>query len=495
MKKTYVSLRNVILIALCSALIGLWVAAALRISPESKAQPFWEEGNPQQTLQVVLPSLSALANQVRPTVVNIRTTKVVNRKDLYQRFYGPQEEGGPFEDFYKKFFENMPEKEMEQRSLGSGFIISQDGYILTNNHVIAGAEEILISLSDDEEYRANVIGKDDKTDIALIKIDAGDKKLPGALLGNSDTLEIGDWVIAMGNPFGLGHTLTQGIVSAKARIIGAGPYDNFIQTDAAINPGNSGGPLLDMNGHVVGINTAIVASGQGIGFAIPINMVKQILAELKETGEVSRGWLGVAIQQVTPELARAVDLDEARGAMVTIVYPGDPADSAGVQKGDIILELNSQSIKDPHGLTRLVGNLKPGSEITIVVWRGSKVIELSTTLKKRDEEHVAGFGQDMDKNVETKDKLGLTIVDITPDIASKYSLKDAGGVLVIDIDSESSSVKSDIQRGDIIKEINRHEITDMRDYLAMLENVKKGQTVLLLIIRNSRPLYIAMDVD
>ncbi|MBN1636801.1 MAG: PDZ domain-containing protein, partial [Deltaproteobacteria bacterium] len=168
---------------------------------------------------------------------------------------------------------------------------------------------------------------------------------------------------------------------------------------------------------------------------------------------------------------------------------------AGVQKGDIILELNSQSIKDPHGLTRLVGNLKPGSEITIVVWRGSKVIELSTTLKKRDEEHVAGFGQDMDKNVETKDKLGLTIVDITPDIASKYSLKDAGGVLVIDIDSESSSVKSDIQRGDIIKEINRHEITDMRDYLAMLENVKKGQTVLLLIIRNSRPLYIAMDVD
>ncbi|HQI82010.1 MAG TPA: trypsin-like peptidase domain-containing protein, partial [Deltaproteobacteria bacterium] len=203
-------------------------------------------------------------------------------------------------------------------------IISADGYVLTNNHVISGADEIFVSLADKEEFRAVLVGTDDKTDIALIKIQADKKDFPVAVLGDSESLEIGEWVIAIGNPFGFGHTLTQGIVSAKSRVIGAGPYDNFIQTDAAINPGNSGGPLINVQGQVIGINTAIVASGQGIGFATPINMAKEILRELKDTGEVARGWLGVAIQEVSPEIARAVGLKEATVAMFTTVYKGDP---------------------------------------------------------------------------------------------------------------------------------------------------------------------------
>ncbi|HQM19808.1 MAG TPA: trypsin-like peptidase domain-containing protein, partial [Deltaproteobacteria bacterium] len=307
MNKRIPSIGVLILVAVCSGLVGMYIATSLKLPPTSEALPFWKEGRQESASHVLMPSLKSLAKTASPTVVNIRTTRRISNDDLYRRFESPGGQNEWFDEFFRKFFEHLPEQELDQRSLGSGFIISKNGYVLTNSHVISGADEIFVSLSDDDgqEYRAKLAGKDDNTDIALIKIQSDRDDFPVAVLGDSDSLEIGDWIIAIGNPFGFGHTLTQGIVSAKARVIGAGPYDNFIQTDAAINPGNSGGPLINMDGEVVGINTAIVSSGQGIGFAIPINMAKQILQELKETGEVSRGWLGVAIQEVTPEIARA----------------------------------------------------------------------------------------------------------------------------------------------------------------------------------------------
>ncbi|MGD0210738.1 MAG: Do family serine endopeptidase, partial [Desulfomonilia bacterium] len=377
-KKKFGFYGALLMVAVCSMVVGMFIASSLKIDSVSQAIPFWKEGSAPAQMKVPLPSFSSLAKEVTPTVVNIRTTKNLANKDIYRKFEPPPGYDEWFDDFFKKFFNNIPEQDLQQRSLGSGFIISADGYVLTNNHVVTGADEIFVSLADKEEFKAKVVGTDDKTDIALIKITAEKYNFPVAVLGDSDALEIGEWVIAIGNPFGFGHTLTQGIVSAKSRVIGAGPYDNFIQTDAAINPGNSGGPLMNMQGQVVGINTAIVASGQGIGFATPINMAKEILSELKDKGEVARGWLGVAIQEVTPEIARAVGMKEPKGAMVTTVYAGDPADKAGIKPGDIILKINSQEVTDSRSLTRMIGSLKPDVKITITVWRDSRTLDLST---------------------------------------------------------------------------------------------------------------------
>jgi len=499
MKRKVLSIGVIALVAVCSAVVGMIIATSLHFTADGKAAPFWVEGDPGAAPKVVMPSLRSLAQELSPAVVNIRTTKLVNQKDLYKQFRSPGGGLDPFEEFFNKFFESMPEKETEQKSLGSGFIISPDGYILTNEHVVAGAEKILVSLSDKREYDAKVIGRDDKTDIALIKIENGGKPLPAAKLGNSDPLEIGDWVMAIGNPFGLGHTVTVGIVSAKARIIGAGPYDNFIQTDAAINPGNSGGPLIDMKGQVIGINTAIVAAGQGIGFAIPINMAKEILPELRATGQVTRGWLGVGIQEVSPEIARAVGLKEVRGAMVNVVYPGDPADKAGVKKGDIILAVNGQAIKTPFDLTHLIATLKPGSKIAITVWREKRELTLATKLEKRSDEHVAELGVPQEEGgsketKETKDSLGLSLKDITPEIAQRLKLEDAKGVLVTGVDPKGAAGDSDIKKGDVIKEVNRQEVGGTSDYLKALKGLKKGDTVLLRVVRDGRPFYMAIDI-
>jgi len=495
MKKKLLSTGILVMVAVCSAFIGIFIATSFNLSSESEALPFWREGASTSPNHVVMPSLSTLAKTASPTVVNIRTTKKFLGRDLYKHFEGPGGENDWFDEFFRKFFDKIPEQDLKQKSLGSGFIISRDGYILTNNHVISESEEIFVSLSDNEEYKATIVGKDDNTDIALIKIDSDRDDYPVAVLGDSNALEIGDWVIAIGNPFGFGHTLTQGIVSAKARVIGAGPYDNFIQTDAAINPGNSGGPLINMDGQVIGINTAIISSGQGIGFAIPINMAKEILSELKDTGEVARGWLGVAIQEVTPEIARAVGLDEAIGAMVSAVYPGDPADKAGVKKGDIILTINDQSIDDPRGLTRYIGSLKPDANVTIVVWRDARRVELQTKLEKRTEDHIASLGQGSGDTDEVKDRFGLVLKEITPDIQSQFNLGDTTGVLVVDIDPNGSAARSKIQKMDIIKEVKGTKVNGLDDYLGVIEGLKKGQTVLLLIERDSKPLYVAVDIE
>ncbi|MDT8272314.1 MAG: DegQ family serine endoprotease [Desulfomonilia bacterium] len=495
MRRKLVSWAVLVTVALCSVFVGILITTSFRLPQVIEAGTFWKEASTASESQVLMPSLKNLARAVTPTVVNIRTTKSVTSSDLSRRFQSPPGGKDWFDEFFRRYFDSLPDPEDSPRSLGSGFIITRDGYVLTNNHVISNADEIIVTLSDEEEFEAKIVGRDDTTDIALIRIESDRKNFPEAVLGNSDAIDIGDWVIAIGNPFGFGHTLTHGIVSAKSRVIGAGLYDNFIQTDAAINPGNSGGPLLNMQGQVVGINTAIVAAGQGIGFAIPINMAKEILSELRDTGEVSRGWLGVAIQDLTPELARAVGLEDPRGAMVTAVYPDDPADRAGVKAGDVILKINHQDIKDPRALTRIIGALKPESEIIILVWRDEKAIELKTTLQRRDEEHIASLGRIPNDAAEIRDRLGLVVKEINPEVQQQYGIEESQGILIVDIDPDSIAANSSIQKMDIIKEIGRIEVGTVKEYLAALEKMKTGQTVLLLVVRESRPLYVAVDIE
>jgi serine protease Do len=500
MKRKVLSLSIIAIVAVCSAIIGMMIATSFKLPEIGKAANFWEDGDPKANPKVIMPSLNSLAQELTPSVVYIKTTKVIQQKDIMKKYRSPFGGGpdDPFEDFFNRFFEGMPNvpEKQEQKSLGSGFIISTDGYIITNAHVIDGAEKIVVSLTDKKDYDAKLIGKDTNTDIALIKINPG-VNLPAVKLGNSDILKIGDWVMAIGNPFGLSHTVTIGIVSAKYRIIGAGPYDQFIQTDAAINPGNSGGPLIDMKGQVIGINSAIVASGQGIGFAIPINMAKEILMELKQTGSVTRGWLGVGIQEVTPEIAKAVGLKEPKGAMVTMVHPGDPAAKAGVVKGDVIISVNGQEIKDPSALTQMIGTFKPGSKITIGVWRGKKEIKLETKLEKRTDERLASLGKEGGENgapeKESKDSLGITVKNITPDMAKRLRLDDVKGALVIDVDDKSPASEI-IKKGDVIKEINYKGVDTIDDYLNAVKGFRKGDSVLMLIVRDGRSQYLAFEV-
>lgn len=327
-------------------------------------------------------SFASLAKELNPAVVNISTTQVI---EGFGGFPGPFREGDPFEEFFKRFFGDVPPPEYKQRSLGSGFIISKDGYIVTNGHVVENAQEIKVTLMGGRKFDAKVIGQDSKTDLALIKITpVGD--LPSAKLGDSAKLEVGDWVVAIGNPFGLGHTVTAGIVSAKGRIIGAGPYDDFIQTDASINPGNSGGPLFNLLGEVVGVNTAILGGAQGIGFATPINLAKEVIFQLKNEGRVIRGWIGVSAQELTPEIAQSFNLKEAKGALISEVAPQGPADRAGLMRGDIIIEFDGKEVKQVEDLPRLVANTSVGKTVKVKVLRNGEIRAFSITIGRLPEE-------------------------------------------------------------------------------------------------------------
>ena len=336
------------------------------------------------------PDFVTLAKNLKPAVVNISTTKNIRpRQPVMPTPRGPRQDEF-FDDFYERFFGGSPDVPHRERSLGSGFIISKDGFILTNNHVVEEADEVKVTLEDGRVFVAEVKGLDPKLDVALLKIDAG-TDLPVAQLGDSGKLQVGEWVMAIGNPFGLEETVTAGIVSAKERVIGAGPYDDFIQTDASINPGNSGGPLFDTNGKVVGINTAIVSSGQGIGFAIPINAAKLILPELRETGKVTRGWLGVAVQELTPELAQSFGLKEAHGALVSEVIQNSPAAKAGIERGDIILSFAGQPVQNVGELPRIVAATPVGEKATVEIFRKGKRLQLPVTVARlADEEEGRG---------------------------------------------------------------------------------------------------------
>ncbi|HOE16008.1 MAG TPA: DegQ family serine endoprotease [Syntrophorhabdaceae bacterium] len=434
-----------------------------------------------------LPSFSDLVNQVKPSIVNISTTTVIKGQTMQDRFMGPGQVN-PFkdffgEDFFDKFFGNSPRREFKQRSLGSGLIIDREGYILTNNHVIEKAQTIKVKLSDEKEYDATVIGRDQKTDIALIKISAK-QSLPAATFGDSDKLAVGDWVVAIGNPFGLEHTVTAGIVSAKGRVIGAGPYDDFIQTDASINPGNSGGPLLNLKGEVVGINTAIVSGGQGIGFAIPINVAKDMLPQLKTKGKVARGWMGVVIQKVTPEIAKNFGLTESEGALVADVMEGSPAEKAGIKRGDVIVSYNGKKVKDNDQLPRLVGATEVGKKVKVGLIREGKQIEVEIAIAELQEE-----GLRASRKPEVEKDFGLVVQDITPEIAKHLNLKDKKGVIVTDVLPGSPAQDGDIRSGDIIKEIGRKPIRNLADFREAMKRVNIKEGVVMLIRRDNTTFY------
>ena len=433
-----------------------------------------------------LEHLPELVEKLKPSVVNISTTSI--RKVTPYPFFGPGED--PFEQFFKRFFGEVPQREYRQRGLGSGFIISRDGYIVTNNHVIEKATDVKVVLADGETYEAKVVGADPKTDIALLKIKPKGR-LPAVKFGDSDKLQIGEWVIAIGNPFGLGHTVTTGIVSAKGRTLGLGAYDNFIQTDAAINPGNSGGPLFNLKGEVVGVNTAIVAGGQGIGFAIPINMVEYLVEQLKTKGKVVRGWLGVLVQRITPELAESLHLPSTEGALVSDVTPGGPAAKAGIKRGDVIVEFNGHPVREMSDLPRLVAMTRPKTKASVTVLRGGKRKVITVAIGTMPEEMAAGG----EGTTGVEHKLGLVVQEITPRLKSQLGLTMDKGVVVTGVDRAGLAAQAGLRTGDVVLEVNRRRIRDLDDYRKALDAIKPGQPILFLIKRGKNTIYVALRVE
>jgi len=428
-------------------------------------------------------SFADLAEKWGPTVVNISTTQTIKSS---RGFSGNMPRGNfGNDDFFGRFFGDMPERESKQNSLGSGFIISSDGYIFTNNHVVAKADKIKVKLSNGKEYDAEVKGKDPNTDLALIKIKP-DRDLPCVKLGDSDKLRVGDWVFAIGNPFGLDHTVTAGIVSAKGRVIGAGPYDNFIQTDASINPGNSGGPLFNLDGEVVGINTAIAAQGQGIGFAVPINLAKDILKDLKAKGHVTRGWLGLAIQDITPDMADNLKLKDRRGALVGQVFPGEPADKAGIKAGDIIIAIAGRPVQDTHELLRIVAALPIGKKVVVRIVRDGQENDMEVvTGERKDAREMAAGG----KLVE---QMGMTLQEITPEMARNLGLSEKGGIVISRVNPNSPAEEAGLKAGDIILKVNRASIQGMKDFTDEIARSSKQETLLLLIKREDATMFLTL---
>jgi len=432
-------------------------------------------------------SFANLADKVKGSVVNISTTQVVEGNPLMP-FMGP---GSPFGDFFgpnlpKEFFGNKPHGKMKTHALGSGFVISKEGLIITNNHVVEKATEIKIKLHNGKEYDAKLVGRDPKTDLALIQV-APDKDFPTpAVLGDSDALRVGDWVMAVGNPFGLGHTITTGIISAKSRILGAGPYDDFLQTDAAINPGNSGGPLFNMTGQVIGINTAIIAQGQGLGFAIPVNMAKDLLPQLK-TGKVVRGWLGVMIQDITPQLAESFGLKSAKGVLVSDVVKGSPAEKSGLKQGDVIMRFDAKEIENAHKLSQVVAATAPDTRVKVDIRRNGNAKTVSLTIGTMPSEEQTA--------VAPKEEIswGMAVQELTPQLARQLGLESGStGVLITDIKEGSPAAEAGLQPGDLISEVNRTAIKNLNDYQQALKKVKKGENLLLLVKRGSGALYVVL---
>ena len=447
----------------------------------------------------VVPDFASLAERLSPVVVNISTRAQRKEQPDTPRFRGPGQQGpqwpfgeGEPRDFtepFERFFGPGPrQRQQPQRSLGSGFVIDPEGYILTNNHVVENADEIIVRLDNEQEHKATVVGKDPKTDLALLKID-GVSGLTAVPLGDSDTLRVGEWVMAIGNPFGLDHSVTSGIVSAKGRFIGAGNYDDYIQTDAAINPGNSGGPLLNLRGEVVGINSAIFSrtgGNIGIGFAIPVNLAKELIPQLREKGKVTRGWLGVLIQKVTPEIAESLGLEQARGALVADVVANGPAAAAGVKVGDVIVEFDGHQVGESNELPMLVARTPLEKQVTLKVLRDKEQMELNVTIAELqdDEAQLASAGD--------SEKLGLTVQTLTPEIAENLGVTETKGVVVSGVESGSAADDAGIRRGDVVLEVNRQVVEDVDDYKAALKKVEKGKNVLLLVRRGDNTIFLAL---
>ena len=443
-------------------------------------------------------SFADLAEKLLPGVVNISTTQTVAARNERG---GPDmpvfPPGSPFEQFFKDFLERnrpgqrggTPQAPRKSQSLGSGFIVDPSGVVITNNHVIADADEITVTLHDGTSLKATLVGRDERTDIAVLKV-ATEKPLAAVPFGDSDRARVGDWVVAIGNPFGLGGSVTAGIISARGRDIQQGLYDNFIQTDAAINKGNSGGPLFNMDGEVIGINTAIYSPSGGsigIGFSIPSNLAKTVVAQLRDFGRTRRGWLGVRIQQVSPDIAESVGLKEPAGAMVAGVNDNGPADSAKIRSGDIILKFNNQEVKDMRALPRIVAETEIGKSVPVVVWRDGHEIPLQATVGELpDEQKIATTTPD--KPVPAKplelSGLGLRLSPITPEAREKYSLgADQKGVLITEVVNGTPAADKGLKPGDVIVEVQQEEVNAPSDVQDRVDRIQKSsrKSVLMLV--------------
>jgi len=473
-------------VALIAFLSGIIISSSLKITPNIKAMEGEDAenivANPIGGSQLFV----ELAAKLKPVAVNISTTKMIKRRRM--PFMSPY--GG--DEFFERFFGgDRPQRDYKLRSLGSGFIIDKEGYIITNNHVIEGADEIKVRLSDKEEFDAKIIGRDVKTDVALIKIDPPNG-LPVAKLGNSDELQVGEWVMAIGNPFGLDQTVTVGIVSAGGRRIGAGPYEDFIQTDAAINQGNSGGPLFNTRGEVVGVNTAIFSTSGGnigIGFAIPVNMAKNVVGQLREKGRVVRGWLGVVVQTVTPELAESFGLEQKTGALVADIEADGPADKAGIKKGDIILKFDGKEIGEMSDLPLIVAQTEIGKKIKVAILRNGKDIKKEVTVGELKEDMEQAFAGE-----EGRKDVGMEVSNLNRELARKYGISETRGVLVTYVEGNSPADEAGIREGDVILEINREPVDNVDEYYGVLREAKKGDKILLWVKRGRSSQYVVITI-
>jgi serine protease Do len=446
-----------------------------------------------------LPEFADLAANAGQAVVNISAVKTAPATNPLQEFLKNQP-NSPFREFFDQFLGNMPNQPRKMNSLGSGFVISADGYVATNNHVVAEADQVTVKLQENgKEYPAKIIGRDPETDLALLKIEAG-HSLPVLSFGDSEAVRVGEWVMAIGNPFGLGHTVTAGIVSAKGRIIGQGPFDNFIQTDASINPGNSGGPLIDLDGRVIGINSAIIASGQGIGFAIPSNMAAKILEQLKSGKAPKRGWLGVTIQGVDENTAKALGLPEAKGALVSATSPGDPADKAGIRAGDVILKVDNTVVDDSATLLRLIAGLQPGAKVTLTIWRQGKETTRKVVLEERGASIAALERQERGATPpakeQTAEEIGVAVRQISPQEARALGLDKPVGLVVTGVQEGSPAAQSDVRPGDVVLEANQNPVNNVAEFQKIVrEDGKKRGVVMLLLKRQGRNIFRTIPLD
>ena len=436
-----------------------------------------------------------LAEKLSPTVVNIYTTQMAKASRSPHDMFNGQDIPEPLRRFFglpSPFDQDHPQREQKRTSLGSGVIISKDGYIVTNNHVVENADTINVRLTNFEEYDAKVIGRDPKTDLALLKI-APKNGLPVTGFGDSDKLRVGDWVMAIGNPFGFEQTVTAGIVSGKGRSLGSGPYENFIQTDASINPGNSGGPLFNLKGEMVGINSAIYSRSGGnigIGFAIPANMAKNVINQLKEHGSVVRGWLGVMIQPVTPELAAQFKMERPIGALVGEVSPGSPADKAGIKPGDVIVEFNGKEISQVSVLPNLVAETPVGSKAEVTLFRKGALKKLPIVIAKLNEEQAAASESTENLNK----RLGLGVQDLTPEIAAALGITDKHGVLITAVEPNYPAAEAGLRQGDLILEFNQRPVRNVKTFLNEIKAIKAKATVSFFVKREGRTRFFGLKL-
>ena len=466
-----------------------------------------------QTPQAVqsLPSFADMIDQVQPAVVTVSVTERAkpSRSGAQDDLPFDVPEDSPFRDFFKQFQDQMRKHgqrggDMPRQGLGSGFIIDPAGYVVTNNHVVDGADEVRVTLQSGEDFKAKVVGVDAKTDLALVKIESS-KSLPYIEWGDSDRVRVGDWVLAVGNPFGLSESATAGIVSARNRNIHAGPFDDFLQIDAPINQGNSGGPLFDLTGRVIGVNTAIVSpsgGSVGIGFAIPAAVAKPVIAQLREKGSVERGWLGVQIQPVTPEIASALAMGKERGALVASVQPDSPAAKAAIKQGDVIVKLGGRDVPEMRSLPRMVAELPAGKSVDLTVLRGGKEVTLPVTIgqMKPESDQVASTdkGESSDEPAGQSTQLGAQMAVLTPEMRDQFKLpEDATGVVITEVDPDGLAAEHGLKVGDIIESVSQTKVTKVSDINRLLGEAKaaKQNAVLLLVNRQGTPLYVAVPIE